>query len=126
MMSTPAPGTAAYFPSILARIHEACPELPVDPVIVQSLLLCLVATDEGSTPHNGKNLILRTRDEDIGLVLNLTELVSVALRTLMFLSICTIGPRQFISRGPAEQSAIVYAIAFSAKLWVSGNRPGRT
>ena len=85
-MSTPAPGTAAYFPSVLARIHEACPELPVDPVTLQSILLCLVASDEGSNSrmpsHTGKNLILRTRDEDIGLVLNLTELVSYFSRTI--------------------------------------------
>ena len=75
------PGTAAYFPSILSRIREACPDLPLEPVIVQSILLCLVAGDDDATPqiasHGSRNLILRTREEDVGLVLALTELVSL-------------------------------------------------
>ena len=82
MDSAPTPGTAAYFPSLLSRIHKAHPDLPLDPVIVQSLLLCLVASDVGAnthiSSHSSKNLVLRTREEDIGLVASLTELVSNA------------------------------------------------
>ncbi|KAI0339911.1 hypothetical protein BDW22DRAFT_554900 [Trametopsis cervina] len=76
------PGTSAYFPSLVNRIRDAHPELPLDPVILQSILLCLVAAnadgsgDDGSAHHRGrKNLVLRTREEDIGLVLNLAHLL---------------------------------------------------
>ena len=80
-MNTSGPGTAAYFPSVLARIREAHPDLPVDPVIVQSILLCLVAGGDDPAAevasHGSKNLVLRTKEEDVSLVLGLTELVSL-------------------------------------------------
>ncbi len=84
-MSSLEPGTAAYIPSVLARIREVHPDLPLEPVIVQSLLICLVAGDPSAAHgHEGdyaasrssKNLVLRTNEEDVGLVANLTELVS--------------------------------------------------
>lgn len=82
-----APGTAAYFPSCVSRIREANPDFPVEPVILQSILLCLVAGDAGGNGdgHSGrKNLILRTRDEDVGMVLNLACLVSVWIQCKNF------------------------------------------
>ncbi|TFK53538.1 hypothetical protein OE88DRAFT_1733444 [Heliocybe sulcata] len=54
------PGTVGYFPDLLARLRTAAPSLPLEPLIFQSLLLCLVAGE--------KNLILRTQDEDISTV----------------------------------------------------------
>lgn len=70
----------SYFSSCLARIREAHPDFPLDPVILQSILLCLIGggghghSDDVS--HECKNLILRTSAEDVGLVLNLATLVS--------------------------------------------------
>src|SRR5437762_3054493 len=62
------PGTPAFFPSLLSRIHSANPTLPVDSAIVQSILLCLISGD--------KHLILRTQLEDVSLVLKLATVVS--------------------------------------------------
>lgn len=87
-----APGTSAYFPSCISRIRDANPELPIEPVILQSILLCLVAggSDIGGGGHLGrKNLILRTREEDIGTVLNLAILVSY----LDTVGLCTMRKR---------------------------------
>ncbi|OBZ70852.1 hypothetical protein A0H81_09222 [Grifola frondosa] len=82
----PLPGTAAYLPDLVSRIRDAHPDLPLDPVILQSLLLCIVAQtrspstvaggneDSATAGRAGLNLILRTREEDIGLVLNLAAL----------------------------------------------------
>lgn len=70
------------FTSILSRVREAYPELPLDPVILQSVLLCLIAGrydqyhGEGSETHKGKNLLLRTRKDDVGMVLSITAMVS--------------------------------------------------
>ena len=70
------------FTSILSRVREAYPELPLDPVILQSVLLCLIAGrydqyhGEGSETHKGKNLLLRTRKDDVGMVLSVTAMVS--------------------------------------------------
>ena len=75
-----APGSTAYFPSCVSRIRETHPDFPLEPVILQSILLCLVAGNTDGSPdgYTGrKNLILRTRDEDVGVVLNLACLVSV-------------------------------------------------
>ncbi|KAF8800210.1 hypothetical protein BYT27DRAFT_7118226 [Phlegmacium glaucopus] len=59
-------GTQAFFPTLLSYIHDvAAPaSLPLDHVIFQSILLCLIAGE--------KHLILRTPEEDVGLVLKLT------------------------------------------------------
>lgn len=64
----PHPGSRHFLPSLLAHVHAALPGLPLEPTIVQVLLLCVVSGD--------RNLILRTREEDIGLVARLTTLVS--------------------------------------------------
>jgi hypothetical protein len=62
-------GSPAFLPALLAYIHGLAPaSLPLDRVICQSVLLCLVAGD--------KHLILRTPDEDVGLVLRLAVWVS--------------------------------------------------
>ena len=73
------PGTSDYFPSLVNRIHDVHPDLPLDVVIFQSILLCLVAgpPSGGNIGYSGrKNLVLRTKEEDIGIVLNLAYLVS--------------------------------------------------
>lgn len=62
------PGTPSFFPAVLAQIRGATPHIPLDPVILQALLLCILAGD--------KNLILRTREEDVGPVAKLAASVS--------------------------------------------------
>ncbi|KAI0084911.1 hypothetical protein BDY19DRAFT_968820 [Irpex rosettiformis] len=74
----PSPGTSAYFPSLVNRIRNVHPDLPLDTVILQSILLCLVATPPGGSDigYSGqKSLVLRTKEEDIGIVLSLAYLV---------------------------------------------------
>ena len=74
-----APGTSAYFPSCVARVRDAHPDFPLELVILQSILLCLVAggADVPVDGHSGrKNLVLRTKDEDVGIVQNLAFWVS--------------------------------------------------
>ncbi|KAI0633228.1 hypothetical protein C8Q77DRAFT_772367 [Trametes polyzona] len=78
------PGTIEYLPDLFARAHAAHPDLPLDPVILQSLLICLIAQPRtpavsakqayDSAVHPGVHLILRTREEDVGLVVNLVAL----------------------------------------------------
>jgi hypothetical protein len=67
----PTPGTPPFFPALLASIRAAAPGLPLDPVVLQALLLCLLAGD--------KNLILRTREEDVSSVSKLAASVSKSL-----------------------------------------------
>lgn len=63
-------GTPSFFPAVLSHIRNASPNpLPLDPVILQSILLCIIAGD--------KHLILQTSPEDIGLVVKITVWVSV-------------------------------------------------
>lgn len=65
-------GTPTFFSSLLSYIHNVASApvvLPLDPVILQSILLCLVSGD--------KHLILRTPEEDVGLVLKLAVWVSL-------------------------------------------------
>ncbi|KAG6335697.1 hypothetical protein ID866_3403 [Astraeus odoratus] len=64
----PSPGTKLFLPSLLAHVRSALPGFPAEPVIIQVLLLCITSGD--------RNLILRTRDEDVGLVARLATLVS--------------------------------------------------
>ncbi|KAI0075785.1 hypothetical protein K474DRAFT_1663891 [Panus rudis PR-1116 ss-1] len=76
-----ASGTVGYFQSAVARIRESHPDIPLEPVILQALLLCLVAgnssasstTEPSSTTarRSSKHLILRTREEDVTEVLNI-------------------------------------------------------
>ncbi|KAG2154363.1 uncharacterized protein EDB93DRAFT_1131783 [Suillus bovinus] len=62
----PHPGSTLFLPSLLAHIRAAAPGLPLEPIIIQVLLLCIVSGD--------RNLILRTREEDVGLVSRLTTI----------------------------------------------------
>lgn len=58
-------GSQAFLPALISYIHAvAAPvSLPLDHVIFQSILLCLISGD--------KHLILRTPEEDVGLVVRL-------------------------------------------------------
>jgi hypothetical protein len=73
----------SYFSLCLAKIREVYPDFPLDPVILQSILLCLVGGEidghSEETSRGCKSLILRTSPEDVGLVLNLATLVSDVL-----------------------------------------------
>jgi len=62
--------TDGFYPALLANVHNVAPELPLDPVVFRSLLLCLLVS-------GGKNLLLRSYDEDISLIQSITALVSV-------------------------------------------------
>ena len=62
--------TDGFYPALLANVHTAAPELPLDPVVFRSLLLCLLAS-------GGKNLLLRSYDEDVSLIQTITALVSL-------------------------------------------------
>ncbi|OSD06972.1 hypothetical protein PYCCODRAFT_1464101 [Trametes coccinea BRFM310] len=78
------PGTKEYLPDLFARARAAHPDLPLDPVILQSLLICLIAQTRSTSViekqaqdrpvRPGLHLILRTREEDVGLVVNLAAL----------------------------------------------------
>ena len=63
-------GTQAFLPALISYIRNvAAPaSLPLDHVIFQSILLCLIAGDN--------HLILRTPEEDVGLVVRLAVWVS--------------------------------------------------
>ncbi|TCD68268.1 hypothetical protein EIP91_011234 [Steccherinum ochraceum] len=76
------PGSPEYLQSILHKTGEIHPDLPLDPVILQSILLCLVAGryhetyGQCSQTHaRSKNLILRTKEEDVGMVLNIVAMI---------------------------------------------------
>ncbi|KAG1869776.1 hypothetical protein C8R48DRAFT_699681 [Suillus tomentosus] len=62
----PYPGSTLFLPSLLGHIRAAAPGLPLEPIIIQVLLLCIVSGD--------RNIILRTREEDIGLVSRLATI----------------------------------------------------
>ena len=64
------PVTDGFYPMLLSNAHSAVPDLPLDPVVFRSLLLCILAP-------GGKNLLLRSCDEDVSLVQSITALVSV-------------------------------------------------
>lgn len=64
------PITDGFYPVLLSNVHSAAPDLPLDPVVFRSLLLCILASS------GTKNLLLRSHDEDVSLVQNLTALVS--------------------------------------------------
>lgn len=81
-------GTSDYFPSLLSKIHDVHLDVPIDGVILQAILLCIVAgrpTPEspslaGETQISGlsgnKYLLLRTRDDDVNMVVNIVVTVS--------------------------------------------------
>ncbi|KAJ6498982.1 hypothetical protein C8R45DRAFT_980564 [Mycena sanguinolenta] len=61
------PGSPTFFPALLAHVRElAPPSLPVDPVVFQSILLCLVSGE--------KHLLLRSAAKDVRLVVKLAFL----------------------------------------------------
>lgn len=65
----PLAGTPSFFPAILSYVRNCIPgSLPLDPVIFQAVLLCIISGD--------KHLILHTPEEDIGLVARLSVWVS--------------------------------------------------
>ncbi|RPD57518.1 hypothetical protein L226DRAFT_551309 [Lentinus tigrinus ALCF2SS1-7] len=76
------PGTTAYLSGLVARAVASHPDLPIEPIILQSLLLCLIAQPRlplGSVKPDrytgpGVHLILRTKEEDVGVVVNLVAL----------------------------------------------------
>ncbi|KAF9532399.1 hypothetical protein CPB83DRAFT_759856, partial [Crepidotus variabilis] len=59
-------GTQAFLPTVLGHIRDAANHtaLPIDQVIFQSILICLIAQD--------KHLIIRTPEEDVSLAVKLT------------------------------------------------------
>ncbi|KAF7376435.1 hypothetical protein MSAN_00059100 [Mycena sanguinolenta] len=60
-------GSPTFFPALLAHVRElAPPSLPVDPVVFQSILLCLVSGE--------KHLLLRSPAKDVRLVVKLAFL----------------------------------------------------
>lgn len=63
------PAADGFYTMLLSSVHSAAPDLPLDPVVFRSLLLCVLAPGV-------KNLLLRSYDEDISLVQNVTALVS--------------------------------------------------
>jgi hypothetical protein len=62
------PGMPDFFASLLEYIRTIVSGFPLDPVIFQSVILCVMA--------GNKHLLLRTREEDIAIVQNLAALVS--------------------------------------------------
>ncbi|KAJ7187929.1 hypothetical protein C8R46DRAFT_873800, partial [Mycena filopes] len=63
------PGNPTYFPALLAAIRDlAPPSLPLDAVVFQSILLCLLSGE--------KHVILRAPEKDVRLVVKLAVLVS--------------------------------------------------
>jgi hypothetical protein len=62
------PGTPDFFASILEFVRATAPDVPLDPVIFQAIVLCVMA--------GNKHVLLRPREEDITVVQNLAALVS--------------------------------------------------
>lgn len=63
-------GTPSFVPLLLTNARLASGGLPIEPVLFQSILLCLIA--------GNKHLILRTVEDDIGLVVKLAVKVGLA------------------------------------------------
>ncbi|KAJ7268660.1 hypothetical protein B0H12DRAFT_1095966 [Mycena haematopus] len=62
------PGTPTFFPALLAHVRDlAPPSLPLDPVVFQSILLCLVSGE--------KHLLLRCPAKDCRLVVKLAFMI---------------------------------------------------
>ncbi|KAJ7680617.1 hypothetical protein DFH06DRAFT_1163700 [Mycena polygramma] len=67
LLDSPGPGTPTFFPALLAHVRDlALPSLPLDAVVFQSILLCLIAGE--------KHLILRAPANDVRLVVKLAFL----------------------------------------------------
>lgn len=63
------PGTPDFFASILEFVRATAPDVPLDPVIFQAIVLCVMA--------GNKHVLLRPREEDITVVQNLAALIFV-------------------------------------------------
>ena len=61
--------TDGFYTVLLSNVRSAAPDLPLDPVVFRALLFCILAS-------GGKNLLLRSSDEDISLIQNIAALVS--------------------------------------------------
>lgn len=68
LLAASSPGTPEFFGSLLAYAQELAPALPINRVVFQSVLLCILA--------GNRSLVLRTRDEDVALLANTTAYVS--------------------------------------------------
>ncbi|EJF57643.1 hypothetical protein BD309DRAFT_255336 [Dichomitus squalens] len=77
------PGSSGYLTGLLSRARAAHPDLPLDSMILRSLLTCLIARPQpvgsvklepNSGSHCGLHLILRTKEEDVGMVVNVATL----------------------------------------------------
>jgi hypothetical protein len=67
---TAQPGDVNYLSSLLNRARISIPSCNIEPVVLESLLLCLVA--------GPRNLILRANSQDdVGPVVRMTALVSI-------------------------------------------------
>ena len=62
------PGTPDFFASLLEYIRVTAPDVPLDPVIFQAIVLCVMA--------GNKHVLLRPREEDVTIVQNLAAIVS--------------------------------------------------
>ncbi|KZV76334.1 hypothetical protein PENSPDRAFT_646377 [Peniophora sp. CONT] len=64
LLAASSPGTPEFFGSLLAYAQDLAPALPINRVVFQSVLLCILA--------GNRSLVLRTRDEDVALLANTT------------------------------------------------------
>ena len=117
-------GTTAYLASCTTRIRDTFPDFPLEPVIFQSILLCLVAgcSDETSDGQKRrKNLILRTREEDVGLVSNLAHMVSTPRRIIQQVLWLVMHTAGFIClqrpSGPTQMPNVIYVLLSRRCLW---------
>lgn len=62
------PGMPEFFASVLRFIRTSAPGFPLDPVIFQSIMISVMA--------GNRHVLLRAKDEDIGIVQSLAALVS--------------------------------------------------
>ncbi|KAJ7134975.1 hypothetical protein C8R43DRAFT_1021706 [Mycena crocata] len=60
-------GNPHFFPALVAHIQELAPSLPLDPVVFQAILLCLISGE--------KHLLLRAAEQDVRLVSKLAFLI---------------------------------------------------
>ncbi|KAH6906366.1 hypothetical protein BKA70DRAFT_1287340 [Coprinopsis sp. MPI-PUGE-AT-0042] len=99
-------GSPAFLPELLdyIRSNANSTSVPVDPVIIRSILLCIIA--------GNKHLILRTPEEDIGLVV---KIVSWTLSNVFSYSNQKVKLRSYSSSLSPE--------ALLASLFLSPNHP---
>ncbi|KAL0581902.1 hypothetical protein V5O48_000132 [Marasmius crinis-equi] len=117
-------GTPNFLRAIVSYIHTVVPSFPVDPVILQSILLCLLA--------GGKHLILRTSEDDISLVMKiavktLTTLFGVPTHKLRIRSkepghpgsISSVSPYSFLRSLFLPPSTSIPAVGSSGSIYNS-------